>query len=143
MNKRLYVPIDYLDEITPEGRDHPDQWIVSLDEGCRLAHYEEDVAGRALQNGEVVDFSWLERYGDAILEINPDRTWDVSFEMPQGATLCGIDGDIDTISDSVATSVESYFYGLEVGYHTIQYYDWPSSKWKFNAAKKAFFEVAE
>lgn len=64
---KRYFPSAYLDEIIPEGREHPDQWIFkNAQRGVVLYNAEHDDAipaldvdrGIGVAAGEVVPFFW-------------------------------------------------------------------------------------
>lgn len=57
---RRFIPWDYVDEITPAGREHPDAWIKKQAQRGVFFHHVEDESedGIAVAAGAVVNFFW-------------------------------------------------------------------------------------
>jgi hypothetical protein len=95
MTDRKWMPAEYQDEVVPPARATPSDWIVKLNDGApALAGGDPDeTPGRALKDGDVVEFDWVEDYGNHQLTFK---------EAEDDTGYCGltweIDGDIPTAS---------------------------------------------
>lgn len=91
---KRYIPSAYLDEVIPEGREHPNDWIFkNAQRGVVLYNAEHDPAiaagdvdqGIGIPAGEVVDFFWQVELAKLTATIKSDGN--VWLTMPTLAAL--------------------------------------------------------
>lgn len=143
---RGVVVADDLDEVAPECRPHPNDWIVRISQcGFGLAHPFDDEPtsseSRTLIDGQVVQFARLIDHGTAVLAVIPEMGWSVDRPMPPTAHLVCVQFDPETVSDSVSSLVADC--NLDPGTYTIKYYDWPMERWAFDAVAGRFERLGE
>ena len=145
-NPRTWLPEEYLDEISPEGRSDIQDWIIATDEGCFLKAPEDSGwAARPLVDGEIINFTTYVDYGETRGTIR-DGKLIVDRPMPEKATHVTADGDTDTLSGSIAELETRLNDGNYFSFSTtfsIEYYAWPSFAFRFDAVNKAFFRCDE
>ena len=73
MTDREWMPVDYIDEVSPPWRASPDAWIDEVKDGVAVLGPVEDEDGHRLKVklGDVVKFSWQELVTTRIV-----RVWD-------------------------------------------------------------------
>lgn len=74
---RRWWPSFLLDEVMPEGRERPEDWLSPAENGVTTIHWDEErdqVAG-TISPGETVAFNWHEDRGVVTIRIMPDGTW--------------------------------------------------------------------
>jgi len=98
---RKWVPKDYVDEVTPEPKAHPSDWLIPMTGGrFALAPNEletEEVQKklRLLAEGERVSFEWVDEYGTIGFQIHEDMTWTFDPPPPRGAQHFYLMSDFD------------------------------------------------
>ena len=67
---RLWVPEDYVDEMSPKPRAHPTDWLVALPGGGHALdadHLGWPSEPERLADGAIVAFAWTAYYGRALV----------------------------------------------------------------------------
>lgn len=107
-----WIPVDFMDEFSPEPRERPEDWLRSLDDGAPCLRCQDQFAGdepliHPLKDGEAVEFSKFTDYGTATLLLAADGSFTVSRDMPASAEQCCImlGWQSETLSESVAETV--------------------------------------
>jgi hypothetical protein len=129
---RKWWPESYVDEITPEGRSSPSDWL-------RLTEHDPFKLDRCWQNGQdtplaagqVVNFVYADDLGTIRLTINPDSTYLVNGAKPpipgqvdffraetpnaplppfSRANAFWVVGDPDTYADDISQFVADYLH---------------------------------
>lgn len=103
MSKK-WLPADYQDEMIPDLRDSPDDWIAP---GCAaLAAADEECDPMPLTEGEVVKFDWCVSLGRNRITVTDSDTWTCDADIPsppEGGDLCirviGDDRIVDSADD--------------------------------------------
>lgn len=138
-NNRKWLPTDYADECCPDPLVSPTAWVVMRKDGSwELAANDiaDEPASVPLVEGQIVQFMWTEDFGSADLWYESDGTFSVDPEEPRapaGGHMCvAFDGDPESVSDSVASLVESLRdMGESVGADTIHFFAWSSDSVPF------------
>ena len=147
-----WIPEPYFDEVVPEPKASPSDWIGALDDGApALLDFDGKVAERALQDGERLDFYETRAFGGATLTFAADRTWPVDRDLPEGANhvYCP---DNEMAGSSVAVLVaesKECFRGHDSGdfepgeSYWITYWYWSDrTPFRFHASTRSFVQVA-
>lgn len=139
-------PSDYLDESMPDGRPSPDDWIAALDDGAPalVGPYGEDSDKEdmvALADGETVSFSRYQGHGQATLILDRDGSFSVDLPMPAQAECVWVIGDVDTLDGDVENLAACLHDAGEVGLVELEYYSFPETTFRFDAATRAFVAV--
>mgnify|MGYP004538338873 CR=1 FL=1 len=103
--ERKWVPALYVDEITPEGRGGPAEWIVPHGEGYALAPAEEDGNPIPLTEGEAIAFDWYEDHGTVVLLLHADGGHSLARPAPPEINAAMVVGDPETTCGSVTELV--------------------------------------
>ena len=78
---RRWWPSFLLEEVMPEGREHPQDWLRPDAEGVTLVLWDEDEPGNVagtISPGETIAFSWQENRGRVTIRIMPGGTWNLA-----------------------------------------------------------------
>ena len=133
-----WLPDDYIDELTPDGRPSPQDWIIKPDGIARLDApfpeedgYEPWNRTRYLSDGDAISFCRRTDYGEATLTVthrDGEVTWTVSpIVVPNGCTF-GLLYDPETNADSLDELVQGGGVSpLEEGEHVIWMVHWESA----------------
>lgn len=136
-----FAPADYIEDITPELRNHPTDWIVPnpVGQAC-LADFDGD-PGDPLKDGEIVQFMEFTDHGRTTLTLTAEG-YSVSAPMPAGATHC-LEQDHEALSDSVEEVVASLrASGATPGDYELHYYEWSGEQpFRFDAVSRSFLPV--
>jgi hypothetical protein len=107
--ERKWIPTVYCDEVCPEARATPQDWLVFLPGdvyGLEAAWSDDDGATVVIAPGETVSFMWLVELGSDTLTINADGTWSTlrpQPDTPPGGSLSVWEmGDFETMMDSLS-----------------------------------------
>ncbi len=128
---RLWLPVEWLDEMNPSLLDSPDafidrvgeSWVLRLPEGDPdrdSEFYRMDV-----EPGQIVSFMWTESHGDRLLTLHEDGSHTLDEPLHVGTTHL-FHYEEGVIADSVAELI-SGGYGqdpLTPGEHQIATYSW-------------------
>lgn len=80
---RRWWPSFLLEEVMPEGRENPQDWLAPDADGITTVFWDEDedetgnTAG-TISPGETVTFCWQENRGRVTIRIMPDGTWSLA-----------------------------------------------------------------
>jgi hypothetical protein len=140
-----WVPAAYLDELAPEARARPDNWLVRGDV-FRLDRFgdDDDEFGEIFDPGARVAFAGLTTFPTIKIvprSITPLR-YDVVGSVSPNATLFWRSGDIDTLGFGLDECVRFLVYvgDLEIGESiSVDPYDWATRY--FELRDGAFVEV--
>lgn len=130
---RTWLPSEWLDEAIPTPQETPDAFIRALDDGrFRLqppgTDYDDDDFFRTdIVEGQIVEFSACDDYGEIRVEIAEDRSYTLLDHFPDGATQFWIPGDAYTMTHSIEEMVNNTLEPLEPGEHTLGAYSWEHS----------------
>lgn len=141
MTDRKWMPSEYADEVVPPPRPTPDAWIITLSDGAHALAggepYGEDAGpGRALKEGDVVNFDWTENFGNRELTFHKsDDGWkwtldgDEPLAPPDGYMNVAEVGDWETAMPSLDEFAETYSdSGVEDGETiTVTFYAWSAN----------------
>ena len=118
---RKWLPTDYQDEMIPELRASPDDWIVN---GGSVAGMWEDDEPTPVAEGEVVKFDWCEHLGRAKLVVSHDGTWTCDCPIPKAPY--GSEFHVMAVGDPAAMNVdmEDFITELDPGEYDIRFYAW-------------------
>lgn len=100
---RRWVPADWIDEITPPGREHPTEWISwAVGEATVRIAWGDDEPEifRDVAPGECVEFGWSVDHGRVTFTIRPDGTYTTSRPIPPEVNSFWQIGEPDTWGDS-------------------------------------------
>jgi hypothetical protein len=141
-----FVPLCYVDEITPPPREHPNNWILKIGELFYLDtpddfYTDKETGPDPLFDGRIYGFERLESFGDAVLTIKDDKSYALDKDMPAGAESVYAPCDTDTLSGSIEELIENCSDDLGPGDHSIEYFSWVSEQWRFDAATGVFAKV--
>ena len=146
-----WIPEPYFDEVVPEPKTTPSDWIGALDDGApALLDFDGEEPERALHDGDRVDFYESRAMGSATLTIGDDGSWSVDREMPAGANLVScydLEDSFDTIAAMIESAKESAVEGcggeFEPGAeYFIRYWYWSArTPFRFDAATRAFVKM--
>ena len=156
MTERKWVPAEYQDEVVPPGRSSPNDWITRMSDGApALASgdpsEDDDVAGRALKPGEVVDFDWVETYGQRSLTFRcggDGWTWELDGDepiaSPGGDMTVAEVGNWESMMPGLEDFASAYAKnGVEDGETiTVLFYAWSHRHTPFVFREGAFHEIA-
>ncbi len=98
-----WIPSEYMDEVCPEPRPTPSDWLIA-DPLKRLAPGDdgpEAAPGRLVRNGDVVKFDELVSYPNVRAVWNGPGDWKLLSPYPAGATCFCLLGDPDTVGYSL------------------------------------------
>lgn len=121
-----WLPADYQDEMIPELRDSPDDWIAP---GCAaLAAADEDCDPLPLTDGEIIKFDWCVGLGRGVITVIDSDTWTCDVDIPSapdGSHLCiRVIGD-DRIADGPADLAQQMIIdGDGPGSYEVTFYAW-------------------
>ncbi|MDI6836745.1 MAG: hypothetical protein QMD99_13685 [Rhizobiaceae bacterium] len=91
--KRLWYPVDLIDEVLPAGRDSPEAWL-SLPAGFTAEDMEEldedeTFVLRNYKPGDTISFRWVEDRGEVTLRIRRDGTLFTPIRCPETPDMFG------------------------------------------------------
>jgi hypothetical protein len=158
---RKWTPADYCDEVSPQPRATPSDWIVPLPDGrYGMAKNEQDFGAEdadpatpgcayVLNDGDLVKFSWTEDHGtadftvfDPAVKPDADQTWMCEREMPVvegGCSMVAALFDWDTMAFSMAEFATHFD---EVGTNTVAFWVVSQLDTEFVFRDGKFHEVA-
>jgi len=103
-NRRVWIPEEYLDEVTPPGRASPSEWIEDNVAGRALApawDFEKS-APIALERGQVVNFYWCDTHGHVLIRLQRDGSFKIlSGAVEPAATHFWRVGDPESLADTL------------------------------------------
>lgn len=105
---REWWPSEAIDEIPPTGRDTPNDWLLTLDDGAQGYGSRNEGDGfepRVITEGQIVPFTCCDTLEDAVLTFGPGGSFEIDPPVPAGAMLM-VDGDTDTVSEDADQLVE-------------------------------------
>lgn len=112
MPGRSWVPSDYLDEISPPGRETPSHWIARHAVGDHYvlapAWSEGEPEGLKVQLGEIVGFHCTDDHGEVRVTIRRNGTYDCHGKVPAEASHFWIHADAESLGSSLAEFVKHY-----------------------------------
>lgn len=143
-----YIPEIYLDEINPEGRDSPNDWVIRRGRGFALDRPFRDAPERAwnrplpFADQQVFAFSWVEDHGTGVLVVN-DSGWSCTPPMPAAATTVRL---LEGYSTSIGGSIdemlrEEFGDDWPEGEHPVEFYTWHTRQFRFDAASGRFGDL--
>lgn len=147
-----WIPEAYLDEISPEPKPSPSDWIGTLDDGAPgLLGFYDERPERRINDGDRIDFYETRAMGSATLKIGDDGAWSVDREMPSAANLVDCP-DLESSFDSIGAMIESAEDTAVAGcggefeagsdYH-IRYWYWSERlPFRFDGTTRSFVQVA-
>lgn len=147
-----WIPEPYFDEIVPEPKESPSEWIGRLADGSpALLDFDGEVAERALQDGERVDFYQTRSFGGATLTFSEDGSWSVDRELPAGANhiYCPDNEMAGSSVEALIKEAKECFRGYDSGdfepgaAYWVTYWLWSDrTPFRFDAATRSFVQVA-
>lgn len=157
MTERKWMPHDYQDEVVPPSRPTPSDWIIKLDDGAPALAFgdfcgSDDRPGRALKDGDIVQFDWVESYGTRELTFHESAdgwTWELDGSEPDasigGEMMVAEVGNWETMMPSLDEFASTYAdSGVSDGETiTITFYAWSNDPTPFLFRGGAFHAVAE
>ncbi len=134
-----WFPQDYVDEVSPPGRDSPEAWLIDTPDGAAIDKADPEGAVMTITDGETIDFVTCEDLGTANLHLAPDGH-SLDRPEPAGAEQCCITGDFDALGDSLDGLVKWMRENdYDPGVYEIAFYTWSNSiPLRFDAASRAF-----
>lgn len=78
---RRWWPSFLLEEVMPEGREHPQDWLSPNADGVTTVFWDEDEPGNVagtISPGETIAFCWQENRGRVTIRVMPDGTWSLA-----------------------------------------------------------------
>ncbi len=110
-NPRLWWPSHLTDEVTPQPRMKPEDWLHEQDDGSYLfgsveADEEERFpdAEQTVDIGDTLAFTYLDQLGRHAITVRSDGTHS-SVNIPEDFTYVGEVGEPESISDTLADLV--------------------------------------
>lgn len=154
---RKWLPTDWQDEVTPPPAVSPSDFIQLDADGPFLAPlgWKPDTEELAehdprirLEDGTLVQFSWVEDHGHRTLTVLADGSWTLDEPFPDAAEQFWLPGDPDTINlgidDLVRGSIDGWSDPLPPGDWVVAGYTWgPHSVWRYHAASNAMVQAGE
>lgn len=148
MTNTLWWPEALVDEIMPEGRKSPDDWIVDHNGAPALSMGEEednDGPPQPLQAGQIIQFSAMVELDMCVLRLDAQGGYTVERPMhPEATDCCILHGwQFETMAESVDGCVQGLRDGAaEPGDYVISYYTWKHQQaYQFDAAKRCFVKI--
>lgn len=102
----LYVPTEWMDEITPIPQASPDRFIwkdedgsfylVELDiGGAHVPIGTSNASSMVLRDGQIVAFTPIEDYGDFVLTLHDDGTFELNRDCsPKANCFVDVEGEV-------------------------------------------------
>lgn len=86
---RSWLPEPFLDEVVPESRPTPNDWLFRLDDGAYRCGARDDAScgSFAIVEGEIVCFCARDDHPDSVLAIRGIDDWSFDPKPPVGAVL--------------------------------------------------------
>ncbi|WP_320188892.1 hypothetical protein RMS29_028450 (plasmid) [Agrobacterium rosae] len=129
MTELKYLPADWMDEYVPDAQADPDKFIFREATGVFFLRpfedqEDEETYQRKLQHGDIVMFQEHRQFGDFLLMIEADGSWETDKPIPEQANCLRLDHDTDTLQQSVEKLISEN--SLSEGDHDIDAYWWSS-----------------
>lgn len=136
---RSWLPTAWLDEVAPEPQADPNRFIRRLDDGTFELRAPDDWDDPEcwripITEGETVTFYAYDDYGTLELTIADDRSFTTDRPAPAGARQFWIEGEHETVGDSLDEMVANLDLPIDAGEHTVH-----ASSWEHQAVFR--FEV--
>ncbi|ACL57886.1 hypothetical protein [Methylobacterium nodulans] len=140
-----------MDEINPDGRRSPDEWLCRLDDGVWAVGIKdpgEDLEmwrAKVIKPGDVVLFEACLTTPSFDLTVDEDGGYRPS-EAPGGATHFWMNGDSDTVCDSLAMMAEYIRECEDAGTYTVDGMAWSDHRFRFEIGPDGqgrFVEIGE
>lgn len=112
---KLWCPAFLVDEITPEPRARPENWLSESPETVTAEPMRRwrvgadgDGTHRALGLGDEIDFMTFQAYGEVEFVIRADGSFTASSPIPPNANCFHEVGDIDTFMETAEGFAREY-----------------------------------
>ncbi len=114
----LWWPDHLLDEVMPEGKIDPIEWITKAEDGSwRLGATHEGFyfmpGGKVVTDGQILSFTKSTHLGDEDVIIYPDGTFHPQDAEPAGYNQVWVRGDIDTMAANLSDFIKMYGHTAE------------------------------
>lgn len=149
-----YLPEDYLDEMSPDRRASPNDWVKGRADGSYiLVGWDEamdddpdDSDPRVLSDGDIVLFAWSRTHGMADITIAADGKWTAARPLPAPVEneqmMCAIFCDWETATTSVEELAQSYLENHPAGgEEPLVYYSWSNKGVPFEFRAGEFHQI--
>lgn len=107
-SRRQWWPENFIDEVAPDGRATPSDWLIRLEGGGYAYGNPTDrlAPPTAVQEGDVVEFSFQDQLGTSLMTLDADGEPAWTPPLPPGINVFWDGHDSDTICDTEASFAE-------------------------------------
>lgn len=101
-SEKRWLPEFLLDEVIPELRAKPEDWLITgVDHDFWITDdQDEDGPGLRLLPGETASFQWFRSFGTVTFTVHPDGTYSSAVPLPPEANHFADVDDVETMMDT-------------------------------------------